>query len=581
MDERAKQAGIQGSVGLVTGGVMGKLMNPITSKTDRASQKAVSLLEKEGVELFPSQKTGSKFLSSVEAGFNDMPLTSGAAEALKENQLRQYTKAALRRAGIQAEDALPDTLDVAGDSFSKRFTGMIKKTGVKVDNDLLDATNSIETELTKRLGKDRSQEITSYIDDIRNIGGVIDGKTYQNTRSTLSKVANKSTDTFIAENARALRNALDDAAFRSLPAKDGKAWQKLRQQYGAFKTINKAMQSVGNETQTGFITPSALIGAVKAGNKDFAKGGGALNDLARAGKKLIASNIPNSGTPQRQAMQQLLSLGIGAGGYALGGLPGAVAGAVVPKVAQTLYNTPAASKYLTQGISNKIVPNAVVRGATNAVGQLTQPEEQIDFDAIGVESQGRDLFEGIDVEAPAPVILKDKPPSPQSSISPDVSQAIDYASENVGVDRNLLGRIAQVESGGNPNAQAGTSSASGLFQITKPTFKSLIEKYGDEYGYTVKDINDPTANAVMAGLLTKENTNGLRQLLKKEPSNGEIYAAHFMGVDDASNLIQNKNSQIQAARVFKKAAKANKNIFFDGKRPRTMAEVYALLTSKV
>jgi hypothetical protein len=55
--------------------------------------------------------------------------------------------------------------------------------------------------------------------------------------------------------------------------------------------------------------------------------------------------------------------------------------------------------------------------------------------------------------------------------------------------------------------------------------------------------------------------------------------AHFLGADDASKLIAAASSrpETSAAGLFPAAAAANRSIFFDGARPRSVAEVYGRL----
>jgi len=149
------------------------------------------------------------------------------------------------------------------------------------------------------------------------------------------------------------------------------------------------------------------------------------------------------------------------------------------------------------------------------------------------------------------------------------------------VDSNFLNRVAQAESGGNPNATTTAGSASGLFGFTDATWRSMVKKYGDKHNITVADKNDPDAQRVMAEILTEENR---RALVSKgiEPSEGDLYVAHFMGAGQGARLIKRRNSNASAVETFPKEAKSNRPIFY-GKsgNPRTIAQVYDILTGKV
>ena len=165
---------------------------------------------------------------------------------------------------------------------------------------------------------------------------------------------------------------------------------------------------------------------------------------------------------------------------------------------------------------------------------------------------------------------------PQSSIEGVIGEAAQIG----GASPDLLMAIAETESNLDPNAQAKTSSATGLFQITKDTWRNLVGKYGEQYGVSMRDIRDPRANAIMASLLTKDNAAKVSRALGREISDGEAYIAHFMGANGAVRLLQ-ADPEKAAYKIFPKEAKANKSIFFEGKQPRTTAEVAQLLAGKV
>lgn len=149
-----------------------------------------------------------------------------------------------------------------------------------------------------------------------------------------------------------------------------------------------------------------------------------------------------------------------------------------------------------------------------------------------------------------------------------------------GASNGLMENIKQAESNGNPNAKNPNSTASGTFQFTDPTWKSAVDKWGRRHGIKYSDKANPEAQALLADYLTKDNAHIL-QNKGIEPSDGNLYFAHFMGAPAASKAIQMLGKNAVAARSFPDAAKANPTVFFDGKRPRTIDEVYELITSKV
>ncbi|MBL8536410.1 MAG: transglycosylase SLT domain-containing protein [Hyphomonadaceae bacterium] len=169
-----------------------------------------------------------------------------------------------------------------------------------------------------------------------------------------------------------------------------------------------------------------------------------------------------------------------------------------------------------------------------------------------------------------------------------VHAAIRRAADATGVDFSLLVETARRESALNPNARAGTSSATGLFQFIESTWFDMVRRHGGEHGLgaqaaalrngadaeTRRQIlalrNDPELSARMAGELTRENFATLRQQLGREPSAGELYAAHVMGAGGAVRLVQAAaRGAPDASELFPREAAANRGLFYANGHPRS------------
>jgi len=189
----------------------------------------------------------------------------------------------------------------------------------------------------------------------------------------------------------------------------------------------------------------------------------------------------------------------------------------------------------------------------------------------------------------------------------DVNSALQNASRRTGIGFDYLQTTAKRESNLDPNARAGTSSASGLFQFVEKTWLAVLKEagprhgYGDladkiqpsqKGGYRVADAGarqeilalrqDPKAAALMAGEFTASNADSLRTSLGRPATEGELYAAHFLGARGAVELVRLTETapDTPAAQRFPAAAAANRNIFYkSGGVPRTAAEVYEKLVS--
>ncbi|HEX4097072.1 MAG TPA: transglycosylase SLT domain-containing protein [Caulobacteraceae bacterium] len=186
-----------------------------------------------------------------------------------------------------------------------------------------------------------------------------------------------------------------------------------------------------------------------------------------------------------------------------------------------------------------------------------------------------------------------------------VEAAIQRASQATGVDFSFLLGTAKRESGYNPSAHARTSSAAGLFQFVDQTWLATLKKHGAKYGYAryaelisegtdgryyvsggdarqaVMDLRlDPHAAALMAGELATDHASYLRGRMGRDPTAGELYAAHVLGPQGSARLIEavQRSPNLPASEMFPEAAAANRPIFYRDGRPASVTEVYDTLT---
>lgn len=115
-----------------------------------------------------------------------------------------------------------------------------------------------------------------------------------------------------------------------------------------------------------------------------------------------------------------------------------------------------------------------------------------------------------------------------------VAQIITTATQRYGEDVNVMLRIAQLESGGNPNAKNPASSAGGLYQF--------IDSTAAQYGLTNKF--DAAQNADAGARLLRDNRAGLRSSLAREPEGWELYLAHQQGLGGAKALLADPNRSV-------------------------------------
>jgi hypothetical protein len=184
----------------------------------------------------------------------------------------------------------------------------------------------------------------------------------------------------------------------------------------------------------------------------------------------------------------------------------------------------------------------------------------------------------------------------------DVLAALKQASAATGSDFNYLLSTAMRESSLHPQAKSANSSASGLFQFVEQTWFGLVKQFGAKHGlgsfanaivqkpdgrfeaHNANDRhailtlrNDPRIAALMAGEYANATREALQSSLGRTVSNGELYAAHFLGPEAACRLIRMSSTQPQtgAATAFPEAAAANRAVFYhpDG-TAKSVQEVY-------
>lgn len=163
------------------------------------------------------------------------------------------------------------------------------------------------------------------------------------------------------------------------------------------------------------------------------------------------------------------------------------------------------------------------------------------FGGGGPNFDGISSYSGYDTK-PGPVSGTVPSGMDLGSVSPNMDPitAIKQASDMTGVDFGLLETMAKLESGLRTDVKASTSSATGLFQFTTPTWKEMVKKVGPRYGIPLNaDRSNPLHNSIMGAEYIKQNTEYIKGHMEANiPTPIALYLAHFLGPGGARNFIR-------------------------------------------
>lgn len=383
--------------GALAGGMLpntaARMVTP--APASQARQGAVQTLQNEGVTaLTAGQRTGSQRLRAVEDATAMFPGGGGRATAMQQQAAEQFTRAALRRAGVNADRADPTTINKAFTDLGNQFNALASRNEMvqskKLVADLNKALDDYKAVTAEPLRAPIiEQAVTAFAGGSMAKGADIPGRVYQTVRSDLSRQlgALKAKDPPAAMAVRDIVSALDRAMEASIRLKnpnDLGAFQRVRGNYRNLLAIEDAVSGAGEAAVAGLITPAALRNAAKKQSKrDYVRGRGDLGNLSRAGVESGLTPLRSSGTAERTFAQGVVSapsaIGTGIGGIFSGGDPMMMfAGALAPPLmraatARGIMSGPAQRYFANQRIPQQVKPVPWQVTAPIAAAQFEEP----------------------------------------------------------------------------------------------------------------------------------------------------------------------------------------------------------------
>lgn len=356
------------------------------------TDKSVQALAKAGVPLTPGQLAGGAFKRAEDAA-TSIPFVGDVIRAGQRRSVEGLNTAALNRALAPIGEKLPQGLigreafEHADDVLSQRYSDLLPTLKVQADKGFVGAMTNLR-DLAKSMPADHRQVFEATLQ--REVLGRFAPKT-----GRMSGEAMKAAEETLGREIRAIRmNPQSNPWDRKLADAYQEAQSQLRQLVGRnnpakaaeLRAINTGwanLKRVEDATSAagavdGVFTAPQLSAAVKRNTpkRQFAKGQGLMQDLADAGKKVLPSSVPDSGTATR-AMLGMVGGGLGANAFgapllAAPLLAGAGAAALYSKTGQGLATKAATSRpALAQPIGKALQTLSPVAANAAAVAWLT------------------------------------------------------------------------------------------------------------------------------------------------------------------------------------------------------------------
>lgn len=341
---QAKDA-LKSAAGSVAGGIAGRgvvkaasrvisplLARGVVTAAPGSYKAATQLLANEGVDIMPGQALGPGF-KRTEEKLMSAPLLGDAITRRSGQQMNQFQTAALNRAlkplgetmpaGKTGTEAMGHAQQVFNDAYDKARAGLVFQTSPEFGNNLADLMDRAQN--SPLLSADHVARLQKVVSDLqtRRIApnGTMSGDVLKRTLSSLkSDAAKLSSGNNSADNQalggfmHELVDHIDEAA-RTNPASDPaavKLMDNADQGYAILTRLENAAKMRGGEA--GAFSPAQLDAAVQradktARNRAYSRGDALLQDLATAGKQVLAPKVPNSGTTDRAMLLHMLGRG--------------------------------------------------------------------------------------------------------------------------------------------------------------------------------------------------------------------------------------------------------------------------------
>lgn len=390
--EKLKQIAAGGAVGgalPVVTGALGRVISPKASQN-----QSLQMLRREGVQPTIGQALGPT-ASRVEERLQSLPILGDTIGKARQRANQSFEAATINRALKPIGQALPEGISgreaviYTENALKDQYDTVLGNIGaIMPDQQFNTGVQKLQTMVNKLVvPKAEKAKFNAALADVQQSideNGVITSEAYKLLESSLGADARKlagSQNVYegkIAPAVKQLRAELQDMLNRQA-GQEAQNLKAVNEGWANFKRVQRAASALGAEE--GNFTPAQFQNAVRALDKSkdkgaFARGSALGQDIGDAGRSVLGSRVPNSGTADRL----LLNLGALGSGAINPAIPAALIGGA------GLYLSPAQRALVASVASRPQSAQATAQALRNATPLLGGAAGQFGLgllDAVG------------------------------------------------------------------------------------------------------------------------------------------------------------------------------------------------------
>lgn len=305
--EQGEMGAVTGAVGGAAGRLLGRMIAPNVAP-------AVRTLDEAGVSLTPGQITGG-LARRVESGSTSVPIIGDAVRGMERRGIESFNRATANEVLAPLGRTVAEDVEVGRPLLSKVYSEIsdqFNNTLARVrpfgpDQQFYADIQQIGQNFLTPESQGTFARILRDRVVSRMQGGALDGRTFKTIDTELGTSARLYGGSQVPadqELARSLRDV--QMAMRGLVARtnpnEAPALDAANEAFARYVRMEGAAARTG--ATEGVFTPAQLGGAVRSADRSprhagYARGEALMQDLADAGRAVMPSTVPDSGTPFR------------------------------------------------------------------------------------------------------------------------------------------------------------------------------------------------------------------------------------------------------------------------------------------